>query len=197
MQYELFPRNDFSHKCININSVIRIFFYAYQHFLVMLLDCAVLALHTACKNSLSSYQMMGSRNSRLFKLGCTAAETGDLLMASRWEARTSPGTAEASLPARRPTWPPLLLQQSSEQHRRRNHLPHGHRCSRGARPPSLPPSLTGICCGPGSTNVANTSSIWTTTQPYNIPLTYTHSSQNFHEHCTSSEMNPNFKNIQM
>lgn len=102
MQYELFPRNDFSHKCININSVIRIFFYAYQHFLVMLLDCAVLALHTACKNSLSSYQMMGSRNSRLFKLGRTAAETGDPLMASRWEARTSPGTAEASLPARRP-----------------------------------------------------------------------------------------------
>lgn len=33
------------------------------------------------------------------------AETGDPLMASRWEARTSPGTAEASLPARRPAWP--------------------------------------------------------------------------------------------
>lgn len=65
------------------------FFYTYQHFLVIHLDCVILALHTACKNSLSSYQIMCLRNSRDFKSGQTVIKTQDLLVDSEWEASTS------------------------------------------------------------------------------------------------------------
>lgn len=99
MQYELFLKSNFSHKCINISTVVCMFFYTYQRFLVIFLDCAVLALHSACKNSLSSYQTMGSRNSRLFKFGHSVVKTQSPLTASRWEAKTSPGMAKASLPS--------------------------------------------------------------------------------------------------
>lgn len=110
MQYELFLKSNFSHKCISFSTVICMFFYAYQHFLVILLDCTVLALYSACKNSLSSYQTMGSRDSRLFKFGHSVVETQNRLMASRWEAKTSPGTAKVSLIAWRPARPPLSSQ---------------------------------------------------------------------------------------
>lgn len=104
------------------------FFYTYQHFLVIFLDCITLALHIASKNSLSSYQTMGSRNSRVFKFGQTVAETQDLLTDTEWEASASPSTAETNLPVRWPTWPPLQPEQSCGQHRQ-SHVPCRSHCS--------------------------------------------------------------------
>lgn len=83
------------------------FFYTYQHFLVILLACVILALHTPCKNSLSSYQIVGLRNPRDFKSGQTVMERQDLLVDSEWEASTSPRAVEASLPTGWSTWLPL------------------------------------------------------------------------------------------
>lgn len=159
MQYELFFKNNFSHKGININLVICYFFYAYQHFLVILLDCVILALHTACKNNLSSYQMTGLRNTRGFKFGQTAAETRDLLMDSEWEARTSPSTAEANLPTWWPTQPPLQPEQSSGQHRE-NPAPYQSRCSRFAFFPPLSSLLALAWSDMGIAKVANAYGIW-------------------------------------
>lgn len=86
------------------------FFYTYQHFLVILLDCVILALHTTCKNSLFSYQIMGLRNPRGFKSGQAVMETQDLLMDSEREASPSPGALEANLPTGWSTWLPLQPQ---------------------------------------------------------------------------------------
>lgn len=135
--------NSFLRATFHINALILAqsyvcFFYTYQRFLVIFLDCAVLALHSACKNSLSSYQTMGSRNSRLFKFGHSVVKTQSPLTASRWEAKTSPGMAKASLTAQRSAQPPL----SPQGKKGRNHLPRWHLCSHGAHPSSLPPPLT-------------------------------------------------------
>lgn len=153
MQYELFLKSNFSHKCINISTVICMFFYTYQRFLVIFLDCAVLALHSACKNSLSSYQTMGSRNSRLFKFGHSVVKTQSPLTASRWEAKTSPGMAKASLTAQMSAQPPL----SPQGKKGRNHLPRWHLCSHGAHPSSLPPPLTITWSETGIVKVVNVS----------------------------------------
>lgn len=177
------------------------FFYAYQHFLVIFLDCITLALHTACKNSLSSYQTMGSRNSRVFKFGQTVAETQDLLTDTEWEASASPSTAETNLPVRWPTWPPLQPEQSCGQHRQ-SHVPCRSHCSCTACFPSLSSLLTGIRSHMGTTKAANAYGIWTNCtaiqrHPYpRMQHVNPHIHQTFHERCTSSEMNTNFKNTQ-
>lgn len=137
----------------------------------MLLDCVILALHTACKTSLSSYQMMGLRNSRVFKFGQAVLETWDLFTDSKWEATASPSTAEANLPAWRPTWPPLQPEQSAEQHRE-SHIPCQSHCSRLAFLPSLSSLLTLTCSGMGITKLANAYCIWTNCTAINILFTH-------------------------
>lgn len=177
------------------------FFYAYQHFLVIFLDCVTLALCTACKNSLSSYRTMGSRNSRVFKFGQTVAETQDLLTDAEWEASASSSTAETNLPVRWPTGPPLQLEQSSGQHRE-SRVPCRRHCSCTACFPSLSSLLTCIRSHMGTTKAANAYGIWTNCtaiqrHPYPcMQHVNPRIHQTFHECCTSSEMNTNFKNIQ-
>lgn len=154
------------------------FFYTYQHFLVMLLDCVILALHTACKNSQSSYQIMGLRNSRDFKSGQTVIETQDLLVNSEWEASTSPRAEQTSLPTGWSTWLPLQP-ESLQAH-----------CLLSIPVISPGPYLVWYQCYQGSKCTRYLHKL------HNNSL-YPHIHPNFHECCTSPERNTNILNSQM
>lgn len=179
-----FFKNNFSHKGININSIIcfGVFFHTYQHFLVILLDCVILALHTACKNSLSSYQIMGLRNSRDFKSGQTVTETQDLLVDSEWEASTSPRAAEASLPSGWSAW--LPLQPESLQAHSLLSIPV---ISSG-------PYLVWYLCYQGSKCIQYLDKLHNNSLDPCMQHVNPHIHPNFHECCTSPERNTNFKN---
>lgn len=150
------------------------FFYAYQRFLVILLDCVILALHTAYKNSLSSYQMVGFRDPRVIKFGQTVVETWDVLPDSMWEVSISPSSAEAGLPAWWAAWPPLQPEPSPRLPRE-SPVPFQSHGSHVACFPPLSSPLTLAWSDVGITKAAEWYSIWTNAQQCNHLLTYARS----------------------